>query len=64
MLRRVIAWSLSRHVLIDADRLVRSYESEAIFMARHAALVNRLGRIRHWSRVLAEVERTVRYRPW
>ena len=65
MLRRSASWFVARAVAEDADRLLRGHGVDALLMARHAVRVaGERDRGCHWTRVLAEVETRIRYRPW
>ena len=65
MLRCFLKWMFARHVMVDANRLLRRYGFGAIFVAQDASIAARETSLSdHWSRVRAEVEARVAYRPW
>ena len=64
MVRRLFKQTFDPYVSADVARLLESYGSSAIFMARHAAIVAGGGRRCHWKRVVAEVELLSGRRDW
>ncbi len=57
-LRRLIAPAVAR----DADRLIASHGGGAVYLARHVVLAAQEKRPDgHWCRVLAEVERRLKW---
>ena len=65
MLRRLALMILHRDVGVDADRLMASHGSTALFVARHAVAASRETDPKdHWSRVRAEIEFRTPYRPF
>ena len=65
MLRRLLFFVMDRHASRACATLLRVHGTGAIHMARHAVLsAKERDRAGSWSRVLAELERRSRDRPW
>lgn len=65
MLRRLLGRLFTPHVANDAERLLRGQGPEALFSVRHTVLkAEKVGGEAYWTRVLAEVEGRMAYRPW
>ena len=65
VLRYLLKWVFARYVMVDADRLMLRHGFGALFVAQDAsAAAGEASLDDHWSRVRAEIESRVNYRPW